>query len=282
MSKSFSLVNGIFKKTISVYDRGLAYGDGIFETMLWSTKKIDSKKSYEVEYWKKHLERLFNSCSRIKLKLPSENLINQYKNKILEKSYENGLRKGVLKIIITRGEGARGYKFDINMKPTIIILSSPFNNSLEKDRYKNGVKVKICDTHIFDNQSLFGMKHLNRLDSVIARAEWDSEFYEGLFIDNNKNLLEGTMTNIFFVKNKVLFTPKLKSFGINGIMRQVIIEKANIFFKDLIEREIKLSEVQNFDSMFLSNSIIKVVPVKSLEKVNFKISNELKRLINFF
>ena len=65
-------------------------------------------------------------------------------------------------------------------------------------------------------------------------------------------------------------------------MRQVIIEKANIFFKDLIEREIKLSEVQNFDSMFLSNSIIKVVPVKSLEKVNFKISNELKRLINFF
>ena len=90
------------------------------------------------------------------------------------------------------------------------------------------------------------------------------------------------MTNIFFIKNKVLYFPKLESCGIEGIMSQVIKEKTNLFFNDFMECNLKLSEINNFDAMFLTNSIIRVIPVKHLENVSFVITDELKSLVEYF
>jgi 4-amino-4-deoxychorismate lyase len=213
--------------------------------------------------------------------MPPKDLLNSYKNKILKKSSESELDSGVLKIIITRGVGGRGYKYESNLKPTIIFLSFPAK-TIDQKLYNTGVKVKLCETDILQNKRISGIKHLNRLDSVIARSEWDNNFFEGLFVDKSGNLLEGTMTNIFFIKNKVLYIPKLKSFGIEGIMSQVIKEKKNLFFKDFMERNLKFSEINNFDAMFLTNSIIRVLPVKNLENVSFTITDELKNLVEYF
>ena len=281
MNDFFSLINGIFKKNISVLDRGLAYGDGIFETMNWCVSKSNNIKIYGVEYWKRHLERLKIGCDKIKLPMPSEDLLNSYKNKILKKSAESSLNRGILKIIITRGVGGRGYKYESSLKPTIIFLSFPAK-TIDHKLYNSGVRVKLSKTDISENKRISGIKHLNRLDSVIARSEWDDNFFEGLFVDKSGNLLEGTMTNIFFIKNKVLYIPKLKSCGIEGIMSQVIKEKKNLFFKDFMERNLKFSEINNFDAMFLTNSIIRVLPVKHLENVSFKITEELKSLVKYF
>ncbi len=280
MNENISLINGEFKQTISVFDRGLAYGDGLFETMVWH-KSGSKKNNFLVEFWDRHINRLKTGCKKIRLSMPSNNLLDKYRKKILNKSYRSGLTQGILKIIITRGEGSRGYKFNMDMKPTIIFLSFPLNNDL-RDKYSNGVDVRFCKTEISNNKNTFGIKHLNRLDSVLARSEWDSNYFDGVFVDSKGNLLEGTMTNIFFTKNSTLFTPNLVNSGIHGVMREVIIEKAKFFFQDFKECEINKSKLANFDGMFLTNSVIKILPVKKCGKFKFKISEDLLKLVENF
>ena len=280
MVNYFSLINGEFKNSISVLDRGLSYGDGIFETMSWC--HLSENNLLGVEFWNRHIERIKNSCLITKIKFPSVNLLNNYKKKILQRSYNEGFKTGILKIIITRGVGGRGYKFERDIKPTIIFLSFPKADTA-KSLYNKGVNVRFCRSPIFKNFQLAGLKHLNRLDSVMSRSEWTSEdFFEGVLIDDKKNIVEGTMTNIFFSKDKVLFTPEIKDFGIKGIMRQIVIEKSILQFEKVVEKNIKKSDVDNFDEMFLTNSLLKIIPVKKLEKKFFRISECTKNLIKYF
>ncbi len=281
MNEFFSLINGSFKKNISVLDRGLAYGDGIFETMFWSKIDNNNQSIFAVEFWERHLERIKIGCNRIKIPVPPKTLLNNYKQKILKETFKSGFTSGILKIIITRGVGGRGYKFESSLKPTIIFLSFP-HKPIDSKLYKSGVRVRLCKTDILENKNISGIKHLNRLDSVIARSEWDDNYFEGLFVDRSGNLLEGTMTNIFFIKNKVLYFPRLKSCGIEGIMSQVIKDKANLFFKDFKKCNLKFTEISDFDAMFLTNSIIRVMPVKYLENISFKITEELNSLVKYF
>ena len=229
MSKNLSLINGEFKDSISVYDRGLAYGDGFFETMLWDSFEEKNKVNFGVEFWLRHLKRIKDGCRLMQINFPTNDEIIRQRNKILKASLKQK-KSGLLKMIITRGEGGRGYKFEKNMSPTIIFLSLE-KPKIEKKHIKLGVTVKICKTHLSKNTKLFGFKHLNRLDSVLARSEWEDEkIFEGVFIDSKQNILEGTMTNIFFVNKKTLITPPIVDSGINGVMRQVVIDNAKLFF----------------------------------------------------
>ena len=215
--KKLSLINGVFSENISVFDRGLAYGDGLFETMSWQYIEKGKKKN-QVEFWTRHLNRISFSCKRLKINFPKENILQNYRDKILNKANKQGIKKGILKLLITRGEGVRGYKFEKNMNPTIIFLAFP-SSDYPDDFFQVGVAAEFCESYITSNRNLAGLKHLNRLDSVIARAEWNNEkIFEGMFIDEKKNIVEGTMTNIFFVKGKTLFTPRLLDYGINGII----------------------------------------------------------------
>ncbi|MAZ07440.1 MAG: aminodeoxychorismate lyase [Rickettsiales bacterium] len=277
MKKNLTLINGKFKDSISVFDRGLAYGDGFFETMQWIGKKNESLKG--VEFWNRHFKRITKSAKILKINIPNKNIFADYKKKILTAAQKEGLYKGILKIIITRGVGGRGYSYESNMKPTIIFIVFPNAPS----KIIESVNVKICKSTISNNPDISGLKHLNRLDSVNARSEWkNKKIFEGIFIDNKKNILEGTMTNIFFVKNKSLVTPSIISSGIKGIMREVVLVYGKKFFNEVIIREIRKHEIENFEEMFLTNSIIKVLPVKKFGKKKFSISNSTMELINFF
>ena len=204
MSKNLSLINGKFKDSISVYDRGLAYGDGFFETMLWDSFKDKDKANVNVgvEFWLRHLKRIKGGCTLMQINFPTNDEIIGQRNKLLKASLKQK-KSGLLKMIITRGEGGRGYKFEKNMSPTIIFLSLQ-KPKIEKKHIKLGVTVKICETNLSKNTNLFGFKHLNRLDSVLARSEWEDEkIFEGVFVDSKQNILEGTMTNFFFVKKNL-------------------------------------------------------------------------------
>ena len=277
MKKILTLINGKFKDSISVLDRGLAYGDGFFETMQWLGKNNESLQG--VEFWNRHVKRIIKSAKILKIKIPNKNIFAEYKNKILTAAQKKDIYEGILKIIITRGVGGRGYSYENNMKPTIIFIVFP--NATPKQI--ESVNVKICKSTISNNVDISGLKHLNRLDSVQARSEWNNKnIFEGIFIDKNENILEGTMTNIFFVKNKSLVTPSIISSGINGIMREVVLVYGKKFFNEIIIREIRKHEIENFDEMFLTNSIIKVLPVKKCGKKKFTISNSTKKLVNFF
>ena len=96
-------------------------------------------------------------------------------------------------------------KFQSDLKPTVIFLSFP-TKPIDQKLYKTGVKVRLCETDILENKTISGIKHLNRLDSVVARSEWDANFFEGLFVDKSGNLLEGTMTNIFMLKKNMIYS----------------------------------------------------------------------------
>ena len=170
MKKNLSLINGKFKDSISVYDRGLSYGDGFFETMLWDSFVNNNKVNIGVEFWLRHLRRIKAGCKLMQINLPSDDKIIEERNLILKASFKEQ-KSGLLKMIITRGVGGRGYKFEKNMTPTTIFLSLP-KPKYEKEYFKSGVVVKICKTQLSKNTNLFGYKHLNRLDSVLARSEW--------------------------------------------------------------------------------------------------------------
>lgn len=280
MHDYISLINGKFSKTVSVLDRGLSYGDGLFETMAWSHTKYNNFVG--VEFWSRHLERLKTSCSRMKIKIPKKMVFDKYKIKILKKSLSMGLKEGILKIIITRGVGGRGYKFEKDIAPTVILLSFP-KVRVENKFLDKGVNLKFCKSPIFINRQLAGIKHLNRIDSVMARSEWQSKkFFDGVLLDESENIIDGTMTNIFFSKNNILYTPHLNKCGINGIMRQVVIEKAVMFFDDIQEIIINRKDFMLYSEMFITNSIIKVLPVKRLDQKNFKISKSTRKLIGYF
>jgi len=196
-----SLINGKFKDQISVHDRGLFYGDGFFETMLWDSFKDKNKVNVGVEFWLRHLKRIKGGCRLMQINFPTNDEIIGQRNKLLKASLKRK-KSGLLKMIITRGVGGRGYKFEKNMSPTIIFLSLQ-KPKIEKKYFKLGVTVKICETNLSKNTNLFGFKHLNRLDSVLARSEWEDEkIFEGVFVDSKQNILKETMTNIFFVKKK--------------------------------------------------------------------------------
>ena len=117
----------------------------------------------------------------------------------------------------------------------------------------------------------------------MARSEWSSnEFFEGILSDNNGYLIEGTMTNIFFSRKNILYTPKIQESGINGIMRQVVIEKAKLFFEKIIFEDIRRKDLSLFEDMFITNSIIKIIPVKSILGKKFLTSESTKNMINYF
>ena len=265
MNQNLSLINGEFKDSISVYDRGLAYGDGFFETMLWDSLEEKNETNVGVEFWLRHLRRIKDGCQLMQINLPFDEEIIRQRNLILKASLKEK-KSGLLKMIVTRGVGGRGYKFERNMIPTIIFLSLP-KPKVKKEYFKQGVVVKICKTQLSKNTNLFGYKHLNRLDSVLARSEWeDKNIFEGIFVDSKRNILEGTMTNIFFVHEKTLITPPIIDSGINGVMRQVIIDKAKFFFDKVVIQKINLRDIEKFDQMFLTNSVLKVIPVMRFEK----------------
>lgn len=281
MNKCISLINGEFKDSISVLDRGLSYGDGFFETMIWQFGNKKDKHLFGVEFWKRHLRRIKTSCKLTKINLPNSKLLARYRKKILFKAHLEGLSEGILKIIVTRGVGGRGYKFEKKMMSTVIFLVFP-KPVIDERFYERGATVRYCKSSLSQNRELFGLKHLNRLDSVMARAEWNEGFFEGVFLDHKSNLIEGTMTNIFFVKNKTLHTPPIMGSGIDGIMRKVVIEKARLFFDDIKITNVNKKNLEKYDEMFLTNSVIKIMPVKSLGKKKFNISDQTKELIDFF
>jgi len=122
------------------------------------------------------------------------------------------------------------------------------------------------------NSALAGIKHLNRLDQVIARNEWRCHsIHEGIMLDADGYVVEGTMSNLFLVKNGKLMTALLDRAGVAGIMRSVILEQARLRAIDLEIRRIRLNELITADEIFLTNSVIGVWPVRQFETRRYQV-----------
>ena len=261
------LINGEPGTQIPAIDRGLQYGDGLFETIA----VVDAQPCL----WERHYQRLNSGGSRLGIPIPvSETLLEE----ILQEIGSN--QNGVIKLIITRGEGTRGYAPSNHPSPNRIIQYSPWPD-YPTDLQTDGIRARVCSTRLGANQTLAGIKHLNRLEQVMARSEWDDpEIREGLMLDARGQVIEGTMSNIFMLKDRVLHTPDLSECGVAGVMRGVILDTAKEQGLDINIGHIPLSELFYADSLMLSNSLIGIWPVKTLDEREYDLSQLNHELIS--
>ncbi|MEH6577558.1 MAG: aminodeoxychorismate lyase [Amphritea sp.] len=251
-----SLVNGQFSNSIDLQDRGLAYGHGLFETVALVNGRA--------EYWQEHLARLLNGSER--LHIPYDTAFNKQLeddlNKLLQ-SLDQVPERLVLKVILTRGQGGRGYAVNDGMKVNRILLLANFPDFPDFPS-ENGIEIHICKTALARNPQLAGIKHLNRLEQVLARAEWSSaSIREGVVCDTSGVLVEGTMSNLFWVKGGQLYTPDLSYCGVNGIVRGKILQFAARCGIQVKQGFYALNDLQSSDEVFFTNSLIGIWPVIS-------------------
>jgi len=260
-------INGIQAEYLPVDDRGLQYGDGLFETIAC----VDSK----LQFWEQHLQRMATDAEKLGISFPGEQYFLSDINNLLESIQAKSC---VIKLILTRGTGQRGYKYSDRQHPTRIVMVKDWPN-YRVDSSTSGVRVCLCKHTISVNPALAGIKHLNRLDNVMARNEWATEFDEGLMADVSGNIIEGTMSNVFGIKDQTLFTPSLIKSGVNGIIREQVLEFANSNDFNLKITDLSIDDFNTMDEIFLTNSLIGIWPVHQLGELTYK-ANEISKMFN--
>ncbi|MFZ4503284.1 MAG: aminodeoxychorismate lyase [Methylovulum sp.] len=263
------IINGELLSTINLTDRGLHYGDGLFETL----EVVNGKPVF----LQLHLERLCRDCQRLLIPAPTIQLL-AHEIQLLCTHFVTGEQHHVLKILITRGVGGRGYRQPQVIEPTRIIGLYPMP-IYNPDYQYYGVKTRWCQLRLGINPALAGIKHLNRLEQVLARAEWDGDdIQEGIMMNARDNVIEGTMSNLFYVTDNKLCTASLNGSGIAGIMRHLVLDEAVSQGLTVIVHDYCKQALLTADEVFLTNSIIGIWPVKSIDTQVFAIGSVTRRL----
>lgn len=255
-----ALINGETCDAVSVQDRGFAYGDGVFETI----RVVDG----HLTLLPLHLDRLRAGLNRLKISWP-ESLAAQFESEA--EAYAGKMGEGVLKMIVSRGSGGRGYAVSRSMEPTRVLLGFPRTEPPER-YYRDGVSVRVCEIRLARQPALAGIKHLNRLEQVLARSEWDHDgFQEGLLMDTEGNVTEATAMNLFMVESGSLVTPALNHCGIAGAMRRALMEAFNRRGAPVTEEVFGLERLLAADEIFLCNSVAGVWPVARIDHTELKV-----------
>lgn len=250
------LIDGKDSDRIAADDRGLLYGDGLFETI--------AVRDGVPQLWPQHMARLQRDSRRLGITLPAEELLQSEAQALCATS-----GRGVLKIIITRGSGGRGYRPAPQSVPRRILSLHPWPD-YPVHCWQQGVAVRLCDTRLGRNPRLAGIKHLNRLEQVLARNEWDdAAIAEGLMLDTDGLLIEGTMSNVFLVRDGELRTPALEHCGVAGVMRGHVMALAAELGIPCAVMPLGLTEVGRADELFVCNSLIGIWPVRRFQEHEF-------------
>ena len=239
-----ALVDGLPADVITVDDRGLQYGHGMFETC----RIVDGR----VPLWTYHRARLDQTAQRLNIPL----LLDPIDAEVAELGATQ--RSGIIKVLVTAGAG-RGYRSDGNAARRVLAVY-PLSDTAADGR--NGATVRMCRTRLATQPALAGLKHLNRLEQVLARAEWnDPGVAEGLMCDLDGRLIEGIATNLFLVQGGRIVTPDLRRCGVAGVMRRVLIEERLGIDAPIEIRDVDPNELDAADECFLTNAVVGIRPV---------------------
>ena len=270
-SMKFCLVNGIQQNHIDIENRGLAYGDGLF-----TTAKI---LNGNIQHLTAHIDRLSFGCKKLGIKYPSSDELNSQLVSIA-KNYS----LAVLKVIIIASSGGRGYaRSNINSHDLIIMVH-------DYPKYYDeladiGIMLGVSKQKIGLNPMLAGLKHLNRLEQVLLRQELSTRDEDDLLVTNvNNEVIEAISANVFFFLNEKLYTPDVTISGVNGIMRQAILQR----YPATTVKPISINKIAQAQAMFVCNCVMGVIPIANFngrelpldlplglrKDVNSKASNE--------
>lgn len=251
--KQTHLINGSFEHSIEPLDRGFSYGDGVFRTL-----KVENGQPC---HWALHYQKLVADCTRLGIVCPaSELLMSDIATLFTEETL------AVAKIIITRGESERGYAIPAVSTPTRVVVKSklPF---YEDAWYADGVSLHVCETRLSVQPKLAGIKHLNRLENVLARSEWqDDMLFEGLLLNANDDVIECTASNIFARFGDELITPELSICGVAGVTRQRIMSMAKSFNLVAKENTIPFAHLLKADEVLICNTLYGAFQVTRIQQ----------------
>ncbi|MDP8985944.1 MAG: aminodeoxychorismate lyase [Pseudomonadota bacterium] len=245
-------INGRAGAQVDPRDRGLNYGDGVFETM-----RVRRGSVRLLDY---HLDRLRDACRRLAIAAPNPRGLRNELVRVAARRPE-----AVLKLIVTRGVGARGYRLSGRERSTRVISLHPVSRQAIRAT-ERPVRVRLCAMRLGVNETLAGLKTLNRLESVLARAEWsDARIWEGLLRDTDDNIVCGTMSNLFVRRGRSLLTPRLDRCGVAGVMRRWVLEQAPALQLHARERRLRWEDLSMADEVFMTNAVAGVVPLASIQ-----------------
>ncbi len=273
-------INGEFfpaeEAKISVYDRGLLYGDGVFEGI----------RCYDGRVFKldEHLERLYASAQAIWLKIPLS--FEEMKKAVIETIKVNNLRDSYIRLIVTRGSFGLGIDPWEVSNPNIIIIVDKIR-VFPQEVYEKGlvavtVATRRSPTDVLDPR----IKSLNYLHNILARIEARiAGAAEGIMLNHQGFVTEATVDNVFIVKKGIIYTPPVNIGALAGITRGVVMELATNYLKLIVKEELLTRyDLYNADEVFLTGTAVEIVPVVKIDERIIgngkpgKITNELRRV----
>ena len=249
------LVDGEISGRVIAADRGLQFGDGLFETIVVC--------GGQPRFWQGHMDRLNAGCERLGIPAtPQEILLRELK------TVSAGQAKCIVKIVITRGASEIDYS-PAGLNQSNRIVSSHAWPAEERDPGVFGIRARLCDLRLGIQPVLAGVKHLNRLEQVMARADWDDPLVsEGILLDREDHVISGVSSNIFLVYAGRLLTPRLDRCGVRGVMRGAIL---NAFRERCEQRRLMLDMLPEAEEVFVCSSVKGVLPVIRIDHWEYEI-----------
>jgi 4-amino-4-deoxychorismate lyase len=227
---------------VGASDRGLNYGDGVFETM-----RVHAGAPV---WWDAHWARLVRGVDALGIPRPDAGLVFDAARVACAQR-----PRGVLKLVVTRGEGGRGYAPPERPDPTLVVSVHD-----APPRAPSPLAVRWCDMRLAIQPRLAGHKHLNRLEQVLARAEWrDDDIFEGLMLDTDGRVVSATAANLFVRSDGRWLTPRVDRCGVAGVMRAWCRDAL-----DAQETDLDVAAVESAQALFLCNAVRGILPVHRL------------------
>ena len=252
--------NGAAVTTVPIDDRGLQYGDGLFETV--------AIRSGEPRLWSLHCERLARGCDALSIQMPSERVLTDGIEHAISASNVSAAYS-IVKIIVTAGVSQRGYGRAANAEP-MILFGAFASKPPPASYYKDGIAMTFCKTRLARNSPVAGLKTLNRIEQVLARSELtNSDYFEGLTMDADGHIICGTMSNVFLVNGKSISTPSLDDCGVAGVMRSHTIASLEKTGTIVDRVRATQSDLKKADEVFITNSQFGVIPVASCDSMQW-------------
>ncbi len=245
------LVNGQASDRVDALDRGLAYGDGVFRTLRTAARAP--------LWWSDHYTKLAADCAALALDCPDEAVLRGEVGRVA------GEGAALAKIILTRGTGTRGYAPPTGQTATRIVmgLPSPLHAHPEP---ADGITARWCTLRLAQQPLLAGIKHLNRLENVLARAECnDPAILEGILCDTDGMLIGGVMSNLLWIARGILHTPDVSASGVAGVARTRLLRAAPRLGLDTRIDRFPPAAILAAEEVMICNSVLGVRRIAHLD-----------------
>ncbi len=258
------LIDGEISTLVATTNRGLNYGDGLFETLVVHNNRP--------RRWQAHMDRLGAGCERLGITMPPQSILLREVQTV-----SAGCSDVVVKIVLTRGGKARGYMPPEDKACIRIVSAHPYPEGIA-ELSRTGVDARVCKLRLAIQPALGGIKHLNRLEQVLASAELrDYDAAEGILLDREDHVICAISANIFLVKEGRLLTPRLDRCGVRGVVRGQILAA---FGARCEQRRILLDQFQEADEVFICNSVKGVIPITAIDEQQFGIGPVTREVQN--